>query len=262
MKYPLILSIILTMIFSAEAQTNKDSLISFKILTFNILHGATTQNTFDLDTIAHVINHSDADFVALQEVDFKTSRAQRYDLATELAIRTDRVPIFGRAMFYDGGEYGEAILSKHTILKSENIPLPYTQGKEPRTALAITTVLPSRDTIVIIGTHLDHTEDEANRLLQAKAINLHFRNSPYPTVLAGDLNATPESNTIKLFEEIWTPSYKPHKPEPTYPSDNPTVKIDYILYAPETAFKVVERTVLQNTVASDHCGYLVKLVLR
>jgi endonuclease/exonuclease/phosphatase family metal-dependent hydrolase len=57
-----------------------------KVLSFNILHGATTKGDFDLDAIARVIIEADPDFVALQEVDYKTKRAKGYDLVTELAI--------------------------------------------------------------------------------------------------------------------------------------------------------------------------------
>jgi len=33
-------------------------------------------------------------------------------LATELGWRVEMAPVFGRAMYYDNGEYGEALLSK------------------------------------------------------------------------------------------------------------------------------------------------------
>ena len=137
-----------------------------KILTFNILHGATTNNNFDLDAIARVINEADADLVALQEVDFRTKRAKDYDLVTELAWRTKMQGIFGRAMYYDGGEYGEGILSRHTLLSSRNVALPFSEGNEPRAALEVTVILPAGDTISFIGTHLDHLKDPTDRIQQ------------------------------------------------------------------------------------------------
>ena len=80
-----------------------------KILTFNIYHGETMNHDFDLDRIAKVIKESGADLVALQEVDFKTNRAKGCDLVTELAWRCQMQGLFGKAMDYDGGEYGEGI---------------------------------------------------------------------------------------------------------------------------------------------------------
>jgi endonuclease/exonuclease/phosphatase family metal-dependent hydrolase len=77
------LVLIYTIFVNGYAQLQKDK-TTVRVLTFNILHGATTQNTFDLDTIASVIIAAQPDFVALQEVDFKTQRAHQYDLVTEL----------------------------------------------------------------------------------------------------------------------------------------------------------------------------------
>ena len=112
---------IFCLLFLIASQANHDQKSTtnpktIKVLSFNILHGATTQGNFDLDKIANIILDADPDFVALQEVDFKTNRAKKYDLPTELGNRTGMASLFGRAMYYDGGEYGEGVLSKSTFL--------------------------------------------------------------------------------------------------------------------------------------------------
>lgn len=235
---------------------------TLRVLTLNILHGATTKGDFDLDAIAQVIIDAKPDLVALQEVDFKTNRALKYDLVTELGWRTKRQALFGRAMPYDGGEYGEGVLSGFTLLSSTNYPLPHTPQNEPRAALAITTKLPSGDTITFIGTHLDHVKDETDRVAQAKAINQIFRNHPHPMILAGDLNDVPGSQAINIFESFWRPTYHGAAVGPTYPSDAPNKKIDYIMVYPQDRWKVLDRQVICDTIASDHCGYLVILALQ
>ena len=234
---------------------------SLRILSFNILHGATTNGDFDLDAIAKVIIEADPDFVALQEVDFKTNRAKRYDLATELGWRTKMISLFGKAMPYDGGEYGEAILSKHTLLSSRNVSLPFSPGNEPRAALEITSILPSGDTISFIGTHLDHLRDETDRVKQVHAINDAFKNNPFPSILAGDLNALPLSKPIEILESHWTSCYDKNDPQATYPSNAPTKKIDYIMFKPNHKWKVVDKKLIADSVASDHCAVLVVLEL-
>ena len=83
----LITSIILAVVLISHTAWSQDTIDSSKIvkvLTFNILHGATTKGDFNIDVIAKVIIDANPDFVALQEVDFKTNRAKKYDLATEL----------------------------------------------------------------------------------------------------------------------------------------------------------------------------------
>jgi len=246
---------------TAWSQIPIDSSRIIKVLSFNILHGATTRGDYNLDVIAKVITDANPDFVALQEVDYKTNRAKKYDLVTELGWRTKMIPIFARAMYYDGGEYGEGILSKHTLIQSRNVALPFTPGNEPRAALEITTVLPSGDTIVFIGTHLDHLENETDRVAQAKKINETFLSNKHPTILAGDLNAIPESTPINILKEMWTPSYNKNNPTPTFPSNNPQKKIDYVMYYPKNMWKILKTEVIQDTVASDHCAYLVTIEL-
>lgn len=256
--------IILFLIFTSShvwSQKTIDSSRIVRVLTFNILHGATTKGDFDLDKIAKVIIDSKPDFVALQEVDFMTNRAMKYDLVKELGWRTQLVSLFARAMYYDDGEYGEGVLTSYSLLTSRNVSLPYSDGNEPRSALEIVTMIDSMDTIAFIGTHLDHTNDQRDRIIQVKKINEIFSSNRYPTILAGDLNAEPESTPIVILEEMWTASYKKDTLLFTYPSNNPVKKIDYIMYYPEDRWRVLETRVIADTIASDHCAYLVILEL-
>ena len=259
MKRTGILLFFISMLFIGGANAQKQNVI--KVLSFNILHGATTNGDFDLDKIAQVIKDADPDLVALQEVDYKTNRAKKYDLATELGWRTKMAPLFARAMSFDGGEYGEGILSKTSFVQTRNMALPFTPGNEPRSAAAITTILSGGDTISFIGTHLDHLRDEKDRISQAKKINEVFSKNKYPSILAGDLNAVPGSNTMNIFEEIWMGSYDKKNPQPTIPSDGPTKKIDYVMFLPENRWKVLDKKVICDAIASDHCAYLVTLEL-
>ena len=246
---------------SVWSQSQIDSTKIVKVLSFNILHGKTMKGDFNLDVIAKVIIDANPDFVALQEVDYKTNRAKKYDLVTELGWRAKMAPIYARAMHYDDGEYGEGVLSKHTFLSTRNVPLPYITGDEPRAALEITTVLPSKDTISFIGTHLDHLKLETNKKMQAKELNKVFSSNTYPTILAGDLNAEPESDTMNILESFWTASYNENNPKPTFSSEHPTKKIDYVLFYPKHRWKVLKQEVICDTIASDHCAYLVTLQL-
>ncbi len=256
---------IFILIFSLSCSINLlgqykvDSSRIVRILSFNILHGATVNNDFDLDVIANAIKATKPDLVALQEVDFMTNRAKKMDLVTELATRTKLVPLFGRAMEYDDGEYGEGILSRYSFLSTQVHPLRYEEGYEPRTALAAAVILKSGDTIQFIGTHLDHIKDERVRMQQAEDLVTIFKNTNYPAILAGDLNALPNSNPMKEIYKIWTKGDPTN--QPTYPSDDPTKKIDYVLYQPANRWRVLETKVIDEKIASDHCPLLTVLEL-
>jgi len=247
--------------YNDKDQEKSHTCKTVKILSFNILHGETTKGDFNLDEIANVIIDADPDLAALQEVDFKTNRAKKYDLATELGWRAKMAPVFGRAMYYDSGEYGEAILSKYTFINFRNVALPYSAGNEPRAAIEITIVLASGDTIAFIGTHLDHLQDEKDRVSQVKKINEVFSKNRYPTILAGDFNAKPKSSPINILEGLWGTSFCRTNPKPTFPSDNPRIKIDYVMFYPKNKWRVIETQVIHNSTASDHCAYLVTLEL-
>ncbi len=241
-------------------QENNSPETTIRILTFNILHGATTKGDFDLEKIASVIKEANPDLVAMQEVDFKTNRAKKYDLVTELGWRTKMAPLFGIAMPYDGGGYGEGILTKMPIIASRNMPLPHAEKNEARTALQVLVKLPSGDTICFIGTHLEHQANDPDRIKQTRKLNELFAESRYPSVLVGDLNDTPESLAIKVLKTKWTDSFG-DKPEFTFPSDHPDRKIDYIMYHPADKWEVVENRVICDDIASDHCAVLSVLKL-
>lgn len=164
-------------------------------------------------------------------------------------------------MEFDGGEYGEGVLSRYSFLKTRNVSLPYSSGNESRAALEITTVLRSGDTISFVGTHLDHLKNETDRISQVKKINKVFASNKYPTILAGDLNAVPGSTPINILEKIWISSYDKNNPVFTFPSSDPSLKIDYVMFYPKHRWKVIKTEVIQNKIASDHCAYLVTVKL-
>jgi len=227
-------------------------------MTFNIYHGETMKGDFDLDLIAGVIRQEDPDLVALQEVDFRTKRARNMDLVSELGTRTGLVALFGRAMPFDGGEYGEGILSKYSFLSSRNHALPAGEGKEPRAALEVRVVLPGGDTIAFVGTHFDHT-GEVDRIIQATRVGEILEGIDLPVVVAGDLNARPGSRTMEILFSDLRPSSG--NMAPTIPSDGPRAKIDYILYGPPERWRVLESRVICDSIASDHCAQLSVLEL-
>ena len=240
------------MVLVCSGQTLADSTKIVRVLSYNIYHGETVnaEKQFDLDLLAKVIMDSKPDLVALQEVDFKTNRVLKMDLVTELGLRTKMQAIFGKAMTYDGGEYGEGILSKYSFSSSNNHPLPAREGKEPRAALEVNVVIGSGDTIRFVGTHLDHTKDETDRMNQARRLNEIFTQDSIPTILAGDLNAVPDSKTMSILFSEWRASSEANVP--TAPAKNPKSKIDYVLFRPAHLWRVIETKVIDEEKASDH----------
>ncbi len=255
--------IILVWILSVSvliSQQKSDSKRVIRVLSYNIYHGETMNHDFDLERIADVIQSVSPDIVALQEVDFRTRRAKDMDLVTRLGYLTGMQPLFGRAMKYDGGEYGEGILSRFSFQETKNNPLPHSPRHEPRAALEVLLELPSGEEILFVGTHLDHTRDQTDRIAQARRINKLFKKRKRPILLAGDLNAVPESDPMRILFKHWTDACASN-PQPTFPSSNPRRRIDYVLFRPASRWKVLEIRVIDEKIASDHCPLLVVLEL-
>ncbi len=248
--------------FTGKAQDVADeNRTLLRVLSYNILHGATVNRDNDLDVVSRAILKADPDVAALQELDYRTNRADRLDVTAEIAKSTNMVSIFAKAVDWDGGEYGQALLSKYTFLKTGKADLPTYKGNEPRIAIESLLILPAGDTIRLVGTHLDHQKDSNERIEQVKELTRIFPEDNIPTILAGDMNDIPGSETIRILESKWGSSYDQEDPIPTFPSHAPEKKIDYVLFYPKERWKVVERQVLCDKVASDHCAVLVVLEL-
>ncbi len=254
----IVLVLLAAILVGGCATTNQP--VRITVMTYNIFHGEDAEGGSNLDAVSRIINTHQPDLVALQEVDNKTVRAKGLDLTAELAKRTSMEGIFGKAMDYSGGGYGEAVLCRLPVLETRNHLLPHTPNAEPRAALEVKVQLPNGEHLLFVGTHLDHQRDSENRLAQAAQIKDLYEDSEFPVILAGDLNATPEADVMEFLLNQWSAAGS-QEPQPTYPATEPDRKIDYILFKPAHRWRVVEAHVIDEKVASDHCPFLAVLEL-
>ena len=214
---------------------------SLRVMTYNIYGARATSpaNAADLDAIAEVIRRQNPDFVTLNEVDVFTNRTgkdvhQARDLAEKLGMEWH----FSKAIDRDGGEYGDAVLSKYPILEKRSYRLPCAaeQPGEDRSLCVIRVQIDGKD-LYVASTHLDHLSGDASRLVQATEIRrIRERELEGDLILCGDLNAIPSSNVIATMTSFLTNTGPID--QYTFPSDDPSRKIDYIMYAPIEHFGV------------------------
>jgi endonuclease/exonuclease/phosphatase family metal-dependent hydrolase len=245
-----ILTLLITACLGCSTVTRASS-EKMTVLSYNIHHGAGTDGKLDLDRIARIIRDQKPDLVALQEVDVKTSRSGGVDEAAELGRLTRMHVVFGKAVDFSGGAYGQAILSRWPIKEHKVHQLPQRAGREPRILLVAKMDKPGPD-FVFASTHLDH-EIEDVRVEQAGAINRILAGEKGPVLLAGDCNAAPESRTMRSIFERWTDTAGASA-APTIPSGNPRRRIDYILALKNNGahWHTLQSQVLNEPVASDH----------
>jgi endonuclease/exonuclease/phosphatase family metal-dependent hydrolase len=229
---------------------------TLRILSYNIHYGQGVDGKYDLARLAEVINKAQPDLVALQEVDVGVKRSGRVHQAQRLGELTKMSVRFGPTQHYQGGLYGNAVLTRLPILDVVIQPLPYTDSTSqrvtyPRGAISVTVRGPDEKPLRFISTHFQHNVPE-DRLAEAKAINKLFVNPDnMPTILAGDMNAVPDSEPIRELVKHWTNAIDDNS-SPTAPSGEPTSRIDYIFYRPQAMFRLTHTEVISEALASDH----------
>ncbi|MGK0188617.1 MAG: endonuclease/exonuclease/phosphatase family metal-dependent hydrolase [Verrucomicrobiales bacterium] len=192
-----------------------------RVMSYNIHKG---QKTAELAAIIHTIN---PDIVALQEVDRNTRRSDGRDTLQELAAATGMHSAYGKAMDFDGGAYGVGVLSRFPLGESKVHALPNEGDLEPRVALEIAPQLPAGEMRLFV-THFHAGKERHVRVAQADALARLATEVGTNAVIAGDLNATPESAVLASlknagFAEAVTTA------APTIPSADPKRRIDYVL---------------------------------
>ncbi|WP_224998262.1 endonuclease/exonuclease/phosphatase family protein [Cesiribacter sp. SM1] len=226
-----------------------------KVMSYNIHHAnpPARPGEIDLDAIASVIRTQNPDVVALQEVDVNTERSGPFNQAAELADRLDMHYFFGKAIDYQGGEYGVAILSRYPLSETVVHRLPTRAGSngEPRVLTTAKLSLPGGTSIRFGSTHLDAQSSDENRLLQIEEVLEIASGEELPFIIAGDFNAVPDSEVMNIFDSHFTLSCR--LCPATSSARNPVRTIDYIAFHhPERKFSVKSHQAVNEKQASDH----------
>lgn len=232
---------------------------TLRVLCYNIHYGQGNDGVYDLPRLADVINKAKPDLVALQEVDVGVERSGRVHEVRELSKLTGLAARYGPTQHYQGGLYGNAILTNLPILDVHIQPLPYTEATAtrttyPRGAIAVKVKTKSGQTVRFISTHFQHNVPE-DRVAEAKAINKHFATADHTSILAGDMNATPDTEPITILQQQWTNAIDDDA-APSAPSSKPRSRIDYVFHR-GPGLKMISSEVIGEPMASDHCPVLV-----
>jgi len=240
-------------------------------MTWNVHHGEGIDKKVDIERIAKLILSEKPDVVALQEIDRGVERSGKIDIITRLADLTDMTYAFGMTTDFQGGEYGNAFLTRFPILEERNLKYSLIRPGEQRGLLQL--ILDFRgEEIVVANTHLDQSDD-AGRASSVGELRSTLRAySPRPIVVCGDFNDLPESQVIADLRKDFEDSFGlvGRGEGFTYPSDAPNRRTDYILTLknakPDSAtaavhLQAMSARVLQSS-ASDHLPLLVEFELR
>lgn len=236
---------------------------TLRVVAYNV--GVFSKYTDDSSQdIADMMHEIDADAIAVCELDSCNRRHATYQLEDFAGTLGGWDFSFASAMLWNGGGYGTGVVTETDIIDSFRISLPKGDGHEPRVCV----VAETKD-YVIAAAHIDHGSEEV-RLEQARQITdvlkSRYGRSRKPVFLCGDLNATPDSPTLKQLSEDWTVL---SDSAPTFPSHAPRICIDFIMVLKNRAkCKLLKTSVLTEfksadvAKTSDHLPVFVDIRLR
>ncbi len=254
--------------FISEKIVNEPSADTIRVLNYNIRYGRGMDDVLDLRRIAQIIKDTEADLVALQEVDVGVERSFQIDLMKVLSGYTGLEPVFYKNIPHQGGEYGNGILSRFPIYSSRNYHI-VVDGEGEQRGLLQTEIVIDDLKIAFMNTHLDHRPDDTQRLMSVEQIiDTKRAYRGMPIIVTGDFNDTPGSQTHLNMKEYFTDVWEHHGEGDgyTFSSINPNRRIDYVFYSNELTvegspqIRPVSIEVLQ-TEASDHLPILAIFVI-
>ncbi|HAN86288.1 MAG TPA: hypothetical protein DCQ13_01450 [Firmicutes bacterium] len=248
------------------------------VMTYNIHSGVGADLLLDLDRIADLIVAEGVDIVGMCEVDRGTLRSGEVDQAAYIGEKLGYEHVYGRTIYYNGGQFGNALISRYPIRSWRNHPLPNPADNEPRAVLEAQVDVDGTILNVFV-THLDVKAEEGRRAQVAALLDIASQ-AVGPKIMMGDFNASPHTEEISLalgeFNDTM-PTYRVLvssaelvkeglfgrdylKGGYTYDAYSPSRRIDYIF----TSFDIgiaqePDAARVPRTLASDHLPYIAAL---
>lgn len=236
--------------------------ITLRVMSYNIHHGEGLDRRLDLERIAKLITGARADLVGLQEVDRGCERTQQRDLPAELAKLTGLHVAFEKNIAYQGGDYGNAVLTRFPIKSTKNTHYKMLQPGEQRGVLQLILDVQGRD-VLFMSTHLDYRPNDPERALNAGELKqIVAAAGTTPVILVGDFNSAPGSALHARMKAFLTDAWEAvgQGDGLTIPVRKPAKRIDYVFVSPG-AIEPLKMEVLRSE-ASDHLPVIAELRLK
>jgi endonuclease/exonuclease/phosphatase family metal-dependent hydrolase len=227
---------------------------SLRVAAYNIKHGRGMDDAVDLERIADVLRGLDADVITLQEVDDRTERTGRVDQVAVLSRLLGYEGVHGPHRPYQGGYYGNAVLTRLPVIAQRTRAIPPASGSALAVHETVVEAAPGVR-ISVVSVHLAGTPEE--RMAQAESVTASLADADHPVVLAGDFNGRPDDAVVLRLAADWTMAPKSGDPR-TYPSPEPDREIDFVMWrdggsgSSRRSLVLVDHRVVEEPAASDH----------
>ncbi len=256
----LLASLVVALLTTASLRSAEP--VTIRVMSYNIHHGEGLDGKLDLERIAKLITDARADIVGLQEVDRGTERVQKRDLSAELAKLTGMTVQFDKNIPHQGGDYGNAVLTKFPIKRAKNTHLKSFANGEQRGVQQLVLEIHGRE-VLFMNTHLDARRDPVEREHSADELKeIVAQAGKMPVILCGDFNTRPQTPAYAKVAAVLTDSWGAVGKGDgfTIPVKKPASRIDYIFVSKDSIVPL-KMEVLQSE-ASDHLPIIADVRLR
>jgi endonuclease/exonuclease/phosphatase family metal-dependent hydrolase len=219
---------------------------SIRLVTYNIRMGFGLDGTYRPADAAAAIAATGPDIVVLSEVDRAWLLNGGHDDLAVLARRLRMRYYFGPAA---DAVWGDAILTNLPVGAVESRPLTAAGAPTGAQALGAIVTVGGRE-IAVVSTHIQPPPDAEplGQVGEITAFATRFGGGR-PTFIAGDLNVTPGSASLRAFAVAgYADGFAPFRPVRTFPADRPAEEIDHVLVRGLTCTSVS----VGRAVTSDH----------
>lgn len=224
---------------------------TFQIMSYNIHHGADTNDNLTIKEMKKYIKKSGVSIVGLQEVDSVCERSGSIDEVKELAHGSKFKGYFTRHFAFQGGAYGQGLLSKYKVASLRNIEIPiFPQEEGKSVSMLMADIEVEKHLVVTVAVvHLDY-RNKSSRLQQIELITSILKDEIHPVILLGDFNAYYRSEEIEVLKERFT-LFPISEDAFTYPASNPDRRIDFIFISEGAPLRVLSERI-DSVNFSDH----------
>ena len=222
-----------------------------KIMTYNVQHCKNyLEQKIDYELIAKIIRESGAEFVGLNEM-YSEGEGSKFPNQTKMLSELSGYEnyYFAEAIKLHGASpYGNAILSKSKMVSVETVIIPDPNPRKYKGYYETRCVLKARfeNGLTVLVVHVGLNPDE-----QENAINTLLENiTDEKCIVMGDFNVEPDDPLLApIRERMQDAAHKFTEPKLSWPSDKPTVKIDYIFASKDIEIVSAD---IPDIVGADH----------